>query len=193
MAIGMRYPLVELATGAVFVLLALRLSDQPWALPAFLWLGAVGVALTLIDLDVQRLPDALTLPSYPVGVILLGAAALLGAGDTSLLRAAAGGFLLFALYLGLRISTRGRGMGRGDVKLSGVVGAHLAWLGWGTFAVGAFAAFALGGITSIGLVLAGRAGRKTRIPFGPFMLLGAFLAVLIGEPLSNAYRQFTGL
>jgi leader peptidase (prepilin peptidase)/N-methyltransferase len=191
--ISVRYPLVELLTAVVFVLLALRLQHQPWALPAFLWIGAVGVALTLIDLDVQRLPDALTLPSYPVAVVLLGAAAILGAGSAPLVRAVVGGLALFALYLTLRVVTHGRGMGLGDVKLSGVLGAHLAWLGWGTLAFGAFGAFLLGGLTSVGLVLMGRAGRKTKIPFGPFMLAGALLAILLGGPLTSAYRQFTGI
>ena len=191
--ISIRYPLVELLTAAVFVVLAIRLQHQPWALPAFLWLGAVGVALTLIDLDVHRLPDALTLPSYPVAVVLLGGAALLDHQADPLPRAALGGLILFALYLTLWFATSGRGMGLGDVKLSGVLGAYLAWLGWGTLAIGAFGAFALGGLTSIGLVLVGRAGRKTRIPFGPFMLAGALLAVLLGEPLAGAYQQFTGI
>lgn len=191
--ISLRYPLVETLTAAVFVVLALRLQDQPWALPAFLWLGAVGVALTLIDLDVKRLPDALTLPSYPVAVVLLGGAALIGGGGAPLMRALIGGLVLFGLYLALWLTTRGRGMGLGDVKLSGVLGAHLAWLGWGTLAIGAFGAFALGGLTSIGLVLVGRAGRKTRIPFGPFMLAGGLLAVLLGAPLAAAYRRYTGI
>ena len=96
--ISIRYPLVELLTAAVFVVLAIRLRHQPWALPAFLWLGAVGVALTLIDLDVHRLPDALTLPSYPVAVVLLGGAAMLDHQADPLPRAALGGLVLFALY-----------------------------------------------------------------------------------------------
>jgi leader peptidase (prepilin peptidase)/N-methyltransferase len=191
--IGLRYPLVEVLTAVVFVVLAVRLQHQPWALPAFLWLGAVGVALTLIDLDVKRLPDALTLPSYPVAVVLLGGAALIDDRGAPLVRAALGGLVLFALYLSLWLTTRGRGMGLGDVKLSGVLGAYLAWLGWGTLAIGAFGAFALGGLTSIGLVLAGRAGRKTRIPFGPFMLAASLLAVLVGGPLADAYQRYTGI
>jgi leader peptidase (prepilin peptidase)/N-methyltransferase len=93
----------------------------------------------------------------------------------------------------LWFGTAGRGMGLGDVKLSGLLGAHLAWLGWGTLAVGAFSAFALGGLTSLVLLLGGRAGRKTRIPFGPFMLAGALLAILVGEPLASGYRELTGV
>ena len=189
----MRYPLVELLTAAVFVALTLRFVDQLEVLPAFLWIGAVGVALTLIDLDVRRLPDALTLPSYPVAAVLLGLAALVGPGTGAMARVLLGGLALFALYFTLWFFTHGRGMGLGDVKLAGLLGAYLAWLGWGTLAAGAFGGFLLGGVTSLALLMIGRAGRKTKIPFGPFMLAGALLAILVGQPLIDGYRQFTGV
>ena len=191
--ISARYPLVELMTALVFMLLALRLQHDPWALPAYLFFGALGVALTWIDLDVRRLPDALTLPAYPVAIVLLGVAALLGDGDGSPTRAVVGGALVLAFYLTLHVVTHGRGMGLGDVKLSGVLGAYIAWLGWGTLAVGVFGAFLLGGVGSLGLIAAGRAGRKSRIPFGPYMIAGALLAILLGEPLASAYRDVTGI
>jgi leader peptidase (prepilin peptidase)/N-methyltransferase len=188
-----RYPLVEILTAAVFVLLALRFADEPWVIPAFLWLGGVGVALALIDLDVKRLPDALTLPSYPIAAALLAVAAVAGPGADVLVRVALGAVVLLGMYFLLWFGTAGRGMGLGDVKLSGLLGAHLAWVGWGTLAVGAFSAFALGGLTSLALIVGGRAGRRTRIPFGPFMLAGALLAILVGEPLASGYRELTGV
>ncbi len=120
-------------------------------------------------------------------------AALLGDGDGSPTRAVVGGALVLVFYLTLHVVTHGRGMGLGDVKLSGVLGAYIAWLGWGTLAVGVFGAFLLGGVGSLGLIVAGRAGRKSRIPFGPYMIAGALLAILLGEPLASAYRDVTGI
>lgn len=186
--ISARYPVVELACGLLFVGVAWRFlaDDAPWALPAYAYLAALGLALAVIDLDTSRLPNRLVLPAYGVLPALLAVASW-GAGDWgALLRAAIGGVGLYGLYLLLHLAYP-RGMGFGDVKLAGVLGAGLAWVGWGAFAVGAFAAFLLGGLVSVALMLAGRAGMKSRIPFGPWMVLGAFLGVAVGEPLWAAY------
>jgi len=78
-------------------------------------------------------------------------------------------------------------MGFGDVKLAGVLGGYLAWLGWGELVVGAFAAFLLGGLAGILLMVLRRAGRKSHIPFGPWMLLGALIAILWGGALADLY------
>jgi leader peptidase (prepilin peptidase)/N-methyltransferase len=182
--ISARYPLVEAATAVLFGLVALHLPA--WAVPAYAYLAAIGVALALIDLDTHRLPNAIVLPSYPVLAALLALASW-GEGDwPALLRAAVGGLALWVAYCAMWVAYP-RGMGFGDVKLAGLLGAALAWLGWGPFAVGAFAAFLLGGVFSIGLLLTGRASRGTGIPFGPWMLLGAAVGVAVGEPLWDAY------
>ena len=188
--ISARYPFVELLTAAVFVALALRLGDQPASIPVFWWLGAVGVALALIDLDTKKLPDVLTLPSYAVGAIGLALAALTGPGHTPLIRALLGCAALYAFYFALAFAYPA-GMGFGDVKLAGVLGLYLGWLGWSSVIVGAFAGFLLGGVVSIGLVLAGRAGRKSAIPFGPFMLAGALTGILAGQPIADGYLHLT--
>lgn len=183
--ISARYPTVELLTAAVFVVLALRIGPHP-ALAAYLYLGAVGVALAAIDIDVRRLPNALTYPSYPVGLILLAIAAAAGAGHTPFLRALAGMAALAALYF-VVVLAYPAGMGLGDVKLAGILGLYTAWLGWGSFAVGAFAGFLTGGLYG-GILLATRkAGRKSAIPFGPFMLLGALIGILFGHYLAHLY------
>ena len=189
--ISPRYPLVELGTGVLFAVLALRFGLDP-VLPAYLYLAAVGVALALIDLDVRRLPDVLTLPSYAVGAVLLGAAALLGSDSGDWLRALLGGAAMFAVYFALCFAYPA-GMGFGDVKLSGVLGLYLAWLGWGVLAVGLFLGFLLGGVFGIALILARRGGRKTAVPFGPFMLGGALVAILAGQQLVDGYRGLTGI
>jgi leader peptidase (prepilin peptidase)/N-methyltransferase len=183
--ISARYPLVELATGLVFVVLALRIGFEP-ELPAYLYLGAIGIALAMIDIDVKRLPNAIVLPSYPVVAVLLGtAAAVQGEWDT-LLRAALAGLALYAFYF-LLMLVYPRGMGFGDVKLAGILGAYLGWLGWGELVVGAFLAFLVGGVFGLALMLVGRAGRKSAIPFGPWMLLGALLGILWGGALADLY------
>ncbi|WP_129338925.1 prepilin peptidase [Cellulomonas endophytica] len=182
--ISRRYPLVEAGTAVLVALVPLVVT--PWAVPAYAYLVAIGVALALIDLDTQRLPNAIVLPAYPVLAVLLTLASA-GTGDWAALgRAAVGGAALFAGYFVLRFAQPG-GMGFGDVKLAGPLGAALAWLGWGPFAVGAFAAFLLGGVFGLGLMATRRAGRRTGIPFGPWMLVGAALGALVGEPAWDAY------
>lgn len=183
--ISARYPAIELLTGVLFALTAWHFGPT-WELPAHLYLVAIGVALAAIDLDVHRLPDVIVLPSYPVVLVLLGVAAL-GTGDGGgYLRALVGGAALLAFYFVL-VLIHPRGMGLGDVKLSGVLGLYLGWAGWGALLVGAFTAFLVGGLVSIALLVAGRAHRKSAIPFGPFMLVGAAVGVVAGQPLSQAY------
>ncbi|MEX2289871.1 MAG: prepilin peptidase, partial [Mycobacteriales bacterium] len=190
-AISPRYPLVELATAGLFVIMALRFGLDP-VLPAYLYLAAVGLALALIDLDCRRLPDALTLPSYPVAAVLLGAAALAGSESGDFLRALLGGTAMFAVYFALCFAYPA-GMGFGDVKLSGILGLYTAWLGWGVLAVGLFLGFFLGGVFGIALMALRKGDRKTAVPFGPFMLLGALIAILVGPELAQGYLDLTGV
>ena len=184
-----RYPLVEALTAVLFVALALRLGPDP-ALPAYLYLAAVGVALAFIDLDVRRLPDVLTLPSYPVVAGLLVLAVALGSDSGELRRALLGGLAMGGFYVALFLIAP-RGMGLGDVKLSGVLGLATGWFGWGELVVGLFAGFLLGGGWGVALLATGRAGRRSALPFGPFMLAGALLAVLVGGPLAQAYLKLS--
>lgn len=187
--ISPRYPTVELLTGVVFAGLAAKFGISA-QLPAYLYLGAVGIALALIDLDVRKLPNTLTLPSYAVGAVLLGLAALLGHDAGPLLRAFGGMAVLYFAYFALAFAYPA-GMGFGDVKLAGVLGLYLGWLGWGSLLVGVFAGFVLGGLVGIALILRGSAGRKTKIPFGPFMVAGALLAVFVGQSVASTYTSIT--
>jgi leader peptidase (prepilin peptidase)/N-methyltransferase len=187
--ISARYPLVELATGVLFVALGIRFGFHA-DLPAYLYIGAVGIALAMIDIDLLRLPDALTLPSYPVGLALLGIAALVDDLPGAYLRALIGMSAL-ALFYGIVWFIYPAGMGFGDVKLAGVVGLYLAWLGWGQLFVGAFAAFLVGAVVSVTIVAIRGGGRKTRVPFGPFMLLGLLIGIFAGHPLAHAYTSLT--
>jgi leader peptidase (prepilin peptidase) / N-methyltransferase len=177
--------MVELGTAAVFVVLALRIGVEP-ELPAYLYLGAIGVALAMIDLDVKRLPNVIVLPSYVVALALLGIAALVEAEADDLIHALIGMAALYAFYFVLAL-VYPAGMGFGDVKLAGVLGLYLAWLGWAELISGAFLGFLFGGVVGIGLMIARRAGRKSQIPFGPFMLAGALVAILWGGALGDLY------
>jgi len=183
--ISPRYPLVEAATAAVFIILTVRLGLDP-ALPAFLYLGAVGVALTMIDIDVKRLPNVIVLPSYAVGLALLGGAAVASGDPGRLLRAVLGMAALFGFYFLLALIYPA-GMGFGDVKLAGLLGLYLGWLGWAEVIAGGFLGFLFGGVVGGALMAVRRAGRKSQIPFGPFMLVGAFVAILCGGALADLY------
>jgi leader peptidase (prepilin peptidase)/N-methyltransferase len=151
-----------------------------WSLlPAYLYLAAVGVTLTLIDLDVQRLPDLIVLPSYPIALVLLLVPTLVTGQWGALLRGVLAGFVLFTLYLGLAlVSPGGGGLGMGDVKLAGLLGLLLGWLGWGPVVVSVLAAFLTGGVLALLLLLARRANRSSHIAFGPSMILGAWVALM---------------
>ena len=198
--ISVRYPLVEALTGAAFAGVAwfflagmssfAPASGSAWALgfviAAYLYFAAVSIALVLIDIDTHRLPNAIVLPSYVVAAALLAVAALLGGDWAALLRAGLGMAILYAFYFVIRL-IRPRGMGGGDVKLAGVIGIYLGWIGWSALAVGAFAAFLFGGIVGLALIAARRAGRKTAIPFGPYMLIGAWTGVIAGEAIGTWY------
>lgn len=189
-SISVRYPVVELLTATVFVALAWAIGPT-WELPAYLYLGAVGVALAVIDIDTHRLPDALTYPSMVVGALLLLLPAIADGDWGGYLRAVLGALALFAFYFVL-VLIHPRGMGLGDVKLAAVLGLYLGWLGWGELLVGGFLGFLLAALVSIPLILFRGAGGKTKIPFGPFMLLGALAAILWGEQIWNGYRGLLG-
>ncbi|MFD6700110.1 MULTISPECIES: prepilin peptidase [unclassified Microbacterium] len=184
------------------------LDDSVWAavadpvfwivLVAFLYFSAVSVVLTLIDLDTKRLPNVIVLPSIVVGIVLLAFAAAIGASTSSaagwgtFLRAIASGAILYAFYFIVRVISP-RAMGGGDVKLAALVGLYLGWCGWATLMVGAFAAFVFGGLFGIGLILLRRAKRKTAIPFGPWMIAGAWAGIAVGEPVGRWYVGMLGL
>jgi leader peptidase (prepilin peptidase)/N-methyltransferase len=188
--ISPRYPAVELMTALLFLAVTARLADLGLyaALPAFLWFVALGVSLALIDLEVRKLPDALTLPGYPVLATLLAIAAWVDDDPAALLRAGLGAVASFALYYLLAVAKPG-GMGFGDVKTAGLVGGMLAFISWPVLLVGTVAAFLLGSIVGVAQIFAGQATRKSLVPFGPFMIAGALAAVFVGGPLGDLYSQ----
>ncbi len=163
------------------VLVARALADHPWpALLPYLVLVPAGLALAAIDADVHRLPNAITLPLVPVELALLAGASAATGDWTSLRRAGlaallvGGGFLLLALVL------YGRSVGMGDAKLIVSLAAVLGWLSWGHVLLGLWLGFVLGGVVALGLLLARRAGRGTHLAFGPYLVVGTLVALLLG-------------
>ncbi|WP_169566248.1 prepilin peptidase [Microbacterium luticocti] len=187
-----RVPVIELACAVGFSIVTLwwmggRGDAASWfALAALLYLVAITLLLGLIDIAVHRLPNPIVLTSYPVAAVLLSVASLLGRDGEALLRAAVGMVVLYLFYALLRL-VRPDGMGGGDVKLAGVLGLYLGWSGWSSLAVGAFAAFLLGGVFGIALMVGRRADRRTAIPFGPFMLAGAWVGLMAGPTIGRWY------
>jgi leader peptidase (prepilin peptidase) / N-methyltransferase len=188
--ISPRYPFVEALTALLFIAVALRLAqlDQLGALPAYLYLVAVGLILTFIDIDVRRLPNAIVGPSYLVVGVLLGAAAAWRQDWWALARAGIGAVALFAFFYAIAVVAP-TAMGFGDVKLAGLLGGLLGYLSWSALVIGAFAGFALGAGFGVALIALRRGGRRTSIPFGPFMLAGAVLALFVAAPLARAYQS----
>ena len=203
--ISRRYPIVEAVTAVLFLAVALHFAPAvasastpmeaiaaSLVFVAFLYLMAISIALTAIDLELHRLPNAIVVPAYVVGAVLLLAAAILAGEITVLLWALVGGAAMFAFYFALALVYPG-GMGMGDVKLAGVLGIFLAFLGWQELIVSVAAAFVIGGVVSVLLIAMKRADRKSGIPFGPWMLVGAWGGVYAGEYVADGYLALVGL
>ncbi|MFD6952434.1 peptidase [Nocardiopsis sp. TSRI0078] len=172
--------------GAVGLWALARPHWCPFDLPAVLWLVAVGVLLSVIDLRVMRLPDAVVAPAYPVAAALVGAAVLLPPGGPEadrFVEALACMALVTVLYW-LLWRVHRTGLGFGDVKLSGLTGLYAGWaagpLGALVAVFWAFAAFSLVGLLLMALR---RLTRRDPLPLGPFMLAAALATVLAGGPL----------
>ncbi|MGC4174064.1 prepilin peptidase [Demequina sp.] len=183
--ISAKYPVVELITGVLFVLVWWKFG-LGIEFVAYAYLAAIAVALTVIDLEHHRLPDSLVLPSYAVLAVLFVAESFVTGDWWPLAQAAIGGVALFAFYFVAALVYPG-GMGFGDVKLAGVLGMALGWLGWGPLVVGAFSAFIIGGIVGVALIAIKKAGRRSGVPFGPFMFAGAAVGIACGTQLWDAY------
>ncbi|EIV96392.1 prepilin peptidase [Frankia sp. QA3] len=168
-----------IGTAVVVAAVTAALYRHPGWLPAYLYLSVVGVWLAAVDVRVHRLPDHLVLPSYPVLAALFGIAALVDDAPVRLLRAAIAGAACWLAFLAL-YRLPGAGLGRGDVKLVGLLGGALGWLGWPNVVFGMFAGVVLGGVAALVLLAARRAGWHDRLAYGPFLLAGTLLAVLVG-------------
>ncbi|WP_425585632.1 prepilin peptidase [Streptomyces viridochromogenes] len=172
---------ITAVTVGVCALLAATSGARP-ELVVWLLLAPVCVLLAVVDASVHRLPDVLTLPLAAGTCVLLGGASLFpdagGSWTSALLGLLVLGGCFFVLFL------FSGGLGLGDVKLALVLGAVLGWYGWPILLIGVFAGYLFGALYGIGLVMAHRAGRRSRIAFGPFLLAGALAGVLLGSSMS---------
>ncbi|WP_329401498.1 prepilin peptidase [Streptomyces melanogenes] len=166
------------ATATVAAALATTTGPRPELAVWLLILPLAGL-LAAVDAQVHRLPDVLTIPLAALAAATLGAAALAPHHQGSWRHALLGGLALGGAYFVLFLINPA-GLGFGDVKLAVGLGVLLGWYGWGILFTGAFAGFAAGGTYGIGLILARRADRRAAIPFGPFMIGGAYLGLLLG-------------
>ncbi|MFE0648815.1 prepilin peptidase [Streptomyces sp. NPDC059534] len=174
-------PVAPLLTAVACAALAAATDGQPRPeLVVWLLVAPFAVLLGCVDARVRRLPDVLTLPLAVAVPLLLGGAELLPYEAGSWRLALLGAVTLGGSYLVLNRINPG-GFGLGDVKLAVPLGAALGWYGWGVLFSGAFAGFLLGSVYGLGLIALRRAGRSSTIPFGPFMLAGALLGLLLGS------------
>lgn len=185
--ISPRYILVELTTAVLFVGTAVSLARLHLlaALPAYLFFVSAGIALAAIDASVMRLPNEIVYPSYVVLAALLGGASLAEGTVQPLVRAGIASAVLFVLFLGIALANP-TGLGWGDVKFAGVIGAALGFLSYPAVIVGVLAAFVLGGGFAAALLAVHRTAdaRPQLLPFGPAMVAGAMVALFAAHPLA---------
>jgi leader peptidase (prepilin peptidase)/N-methyltransferase len=180
--ISARYPAVELAGGALAVLVAFRFGYSA-ALPLALAYAWALLALTFIDLDTQLLPDDITLPLLWLGLIA-NAFGVYTDLRSAVFGAIAGYLVLWIVYWAFRLIAKKEGMGYGDFKLLAAIG---AWTGWQVLPAAILVAAGLGAVLgSIALAIA-RKGADTRIPFGPYLALGGIVGLLWGRQAVTAW------
>lgn len=189
--ISARYPAVEIGTAAVWGAIVWHWGLDP-AVPLLLYTASTGVALALIDLDTRRLPYVIVRQTWVVTAVLVILAAGLSGDWPGILRAAIGSAALGAFYFTL-VLIKPDGMGWGDFLYSWTLGAVLGWFGWAELLVGSFAAFLVGGVVSLGVVLAARRLKGMTIPFGPSLIGGAFIGIVAGESIVRWYVGVSGL
>tara|TARA_R100000935_G_scaffold15320_1_gene30506 strand:+ start:5730 stop:6614 length:885 start_codon:yes stop_codon:yes gene_type:complete len=182
-AISKRYPIIELLTALVAGLCAWRFGYDPWLI--FMLYGSFTLlALAVIDLDTTLLPDDLTYPLLWAGLL----AAVLGISPVSLsdavIGAMAGYLALWSLYWVFKLLTGKEGMGYGDFKLLAALG---AWLGWQYLPVVVLLSSVVGLVFAVSMMASGSVKRDQGIPFGPYLAIAGWIALLWGEVIVSSY------
>jgi len=174
--ISARYPILELVTGLMTLALACRFDLSPALFGAALFTWAL-IALTMIDIDHQLLPDDITLPLLWLGLLFNLDATYVSLSD-AVLGAVVGYLSLWSIYHVFKLLTGKEGMGYGDFKLLAALG---AWLGWQMLPEVILMSSLVGAICGIALMFAKRRGREVPIPFGPYLAIAGWLALLLGN------------
>ncbi len=183
--ISIQYPLVELFTGIVSVIIALNFGVSLQALFALILSWSL-IAASGIDITHKLLPDSITLPLLWLG-ILLGYFSVFIDLETSVIGAMAGYLSLWSVYITFKLITGKEGMGHGDFKLLAMLG---AWMGWEILFVIILTSSLVGATIGISMILLKKTSRATQIPFGPYLAAAGWLSLLYGEQLNKFYFSF---
>jgi len=187
-SISVRYPIVELTTGLLGLLVAYQFGAT-WQTAALLVFTYFLVALTLIDMDEYLLPDSLTLPLVWIALIA-NSFALFTSLENAVYGAIAGYLSLWSIFWIFKLLTGKEGMGYGDFKLLAAIG---ALLGWQALPVVILLSSVVGAVVGIlGIMIMGR-DKNIPIPFGPYLAAAGFIAALWGNDITAAYFQFAGI
>lgn len=180
--ISIRYPVVECLTAFLCGYAAWHFGPSAAAVGAILFIWAM-LALTFIDLDTQLLPDSLTLPLLWLGLLFNVGGVFAPLAD-AVIGAVAGYLSLWSVYWLFKLTTGKEGMGYGDFKLLAAIG---AWFGWQLLPLTILLSSAVGAVVGIALIILGRHGRHTPIPFGPYLAAAGVLALFFGKALTEGY------
>ncbi len=187
--ISLRYPIVELLTGVITLGLGLYYEVAAAPLLGALFLTWGLIALTMIDIDQQLLPDAITLPLLWLGLLFNLFGTYVSLSD-AVIGAMAGYLSLWSVYWVFKLVTGKEGMGYGDFKLLAVLG---AWLGWQALPMIILLSSVVGTVIGIGLMILQKRGKDIPMPFGPYLAIAGWIVLLWGEQLLNWYWNFAGL
>jgi leader peptidase (prepilin peptidase)/N-methyltransferase len=187
-AISIRYPLIELLTGIMSVVIALHFGFG-WQAGTALLLTWALIALSMIDSDHQLLPDAITLPFLWLG-LTLSLFPVFADMRSSLIGAIAGYLSLWTVYQLFKLLTGKEGMGFGDFKLLALLG---AWLGWQSLPMIILLSSAVGAVLGGAMIVIQGRDRAQPIPFGPYLAIAGWIALLWGEQISSAYLRWSGI
>jgi leader peptidase (prepilin peptidase)/N-methyltransferase len=183
-SIPARYPLVELVTGLLYLAVFAKCGFEWRAefLP-YIFMVTVLVIVSAIDIQKQIIPNKIIYPAIPAGLAAMGAVSAVR-GDANIILHSLIGLAIGGIPLGLLALAIPKGMGMGDAKLAAFTGVFLGYYQ----AIALFFAFLLGSIFGITLMVLGRKGRKSRIPFGPYLAAGAIIALFWGPQFWDFYR-----
>jgi leader peptidase (prepilin peptidase)/N-methyltransferase len=186
--IPLRYPATELATGVMTLALVWHFSISPALLGAMLLTWSL-IALAVIDIDHQLLPDDITLPLLWLGLLFNLGGTYVSLQDAVI--GAMGGYLiLWSVYWLFKLVTGKEGMGYGDFKLLAALG---AWLGWQALPLIVLLSSLVGAVCGIALMMIKRRGREIPIPFGPYLAMAGWISLLWGDLITNTYLGGLGL
>ncbi len=186
--ISLRYPLVEFLTAFLSVIVAVHFGFG-WQTVFGVFLTWVLIALTFIDFDCQLLPDSIVLPTLWLG-LFLSLFPILADSYNSIIGAISGYLILWTVFQLFKLLTGKEGMGYGDFKLLALFG---AWLGWECLPLIILLSSFVGAIIGVGLILFKNHQRHVAIPFGPYLAISGWIALLYGHDLNAFYLKFVGL